>query len=136
MQIAQAAIAKAPVVGLGGGNTPWYASYYLAVYTDYDLQGDHVHNVYLEIWGDLGLIGLGLFGLLQGAGLITAIQAYRRTQEVHRLMMVGGWIGLAVVGLVDHYPWSLVMGQTLWMGLLATAMSEAPRPIDPENASG
>jgi len=125
-QIAQAAIARAPVIGLGAGNTPWYAAYYLATYTDYDLQGDHVHNIYLETWSDLGVIGLVLFGLMQGFGLFAAGQAYRRTGDVARLMMIGGWIGLAIVGLFDHYPWSLIMGQTLWVTLLAMAMAEAP----------
>lgn len=123
-QIAQSAIARAPLVGLGGGNTPWYASYYLVTYTDYDLQGDHVHNVYLEIWADLGLIGLVLFGLLHGVGLFAAIQSARRTQDIARWMMIGGWAALAVVAVVDHYPWSLVMGQTLWVAPLAVAMAE------------
>jgi O-antigen ligase len=123
-EIAQAAITKAPIIGLGGGNTPWYAAYYLEVYTDYDLQGDHVHNIYLETWGDLGLIGLVLFGLLQGIGLWAAVQAYRRTGDIVRLMMIGAWIALAIIGLFDHYPWSLVMGQTVWVALLAVPMSE------------
>jgi O-antigen ligase len=123
-QIAQAAIAKAPLIGLGGGNTPWYASYYLAVYTDYDLQGDHVHNIYLETWSDLGLIGLVLFIALQAFGLFASVQAYRRTGDVARLVMIGGWMALALVGFVDHYPWSLVMGQTLWIAPIAVAMGE------------
>lgn len=123
-QIAQAAIAKAPLIGLGGGNTPWYASYYLARYTNYDLQGDHVHNIYLETWADLGLIGLGLFACLQGFGLGAAVQAARRTGDVARLVLIGGWSALAVVGLADHYPWSLVMGQGLWMIPMAVAMGE------------
>ena len=123
-QIARAAIAKAPLIGLGGGNTPWYAASYIALYTDYDLQGDHVHNIYLETWGDLGLIGLVLFGALQGFGVFAAVQSYRRTGDVARLVMIGGWVALAVVGFVDHYPWSLVMGQTLWMVPLAVAIAE------------
>ena len=123
-QIAQAAITKAPLIGLGGGNTPWYAASYIAWYTDYDLQGDHVHNVYLETWGDLGLIGFVLFAALQGFGVFAAVQSYRRTGDVARLVMIGGWVTLAVVGFVDHYPWSMVMGQTLWMAPIAVAMGE------------
>jgi len=63
-------IREHPMLGVGAGNFPWQASYYL-MFTAFDLLGDHVHNIYLAAWAELGTIGL----LLYGAALLTGLGA-------------------------------------------------------------
>ncbi len=33
-----------------------------------------------------------------------------------------------VIGLLDHYPWTLIQFQTAWWGLLAVSLEQAPQP--------
>lgn len=122
-QIAQDIIEENTFVGIGAGNFPWYASYYLHNFTDYDLQGDHVHNIYLEIWSELGLVGLLLFVSMTLLGLFVA---WRQLASVSVPMTQIGWIGaviaLTVIGFVDHYPLTMIHAQTMWWGILALAV--------------
>jgi putative inorganic carbon (hco3(-)) transporter len=120
MDIAWDAIATHPMQGVGAGNFPWYASNYLYFRTDYDLKGNNVHNVYLTIWSELGLIGLVLFLLMLAAGTIVALQ----NRSVERIALLAGFLAWAVVAMVDHYSWTLLLTQTLWLGGLAVAIAQ------------
>jgi uncharacterized membrane protein YccC len=53
------------------------------------------------------------------SGIALAIKQYHS----ERLALIAGIIAFAVIGLVDHYPWTLIQTQTLWFGLLAIALS-------------
>lgn len=120
MEIAWDAIENHPIQGLGAGNFPWYASNYIFFRTDYDLKGNNVHNVYLTVWSELGLIGFGLFLAMLGAGTIAVL----RKGSPERIALLAGVIAWAVVGLVDHYAWTLVLTQSLWLGILAAAIAQ------------
>jgi len=123
-QIAQQAITERPLLGLGAGNFPWYASYYLHHFTDYDLRGDHVHNVYLSVLGELGIVGLGLFLVVLIVACYGIWQAIRHDPEpLARIALFGGIIAFAVVSFFDYYPWILIHTQFLWFGLIAVALS-------------
>ncbi|MCU0513713.1 MAG: O-antigen ligase family protein [Anaerolineae bacterium] len=135
-QIAVAAIQEQPILGVGGGNFPWYASFYLFYRTDYDLRGDNVHNVYLGIQAEQGLVGVSLFSLFGIFGIIRVIQNVRQDCDNGRIAFLGSVVALAVVGLVDHYPWTLLHGQVMWAGLLAVALCPAAAaPVRPVAAS-
>jgi O-antigen ligase len=118
-QIAQDAISKYPFHGVGAGNFPWYASVYIFYNTDYDLRGNNVHNIYLGILAELGIIGFGLFGV----NFISGIVAILRQRDIERLALLAGVVAFAIIGLVDHYPMTLLQTQTLWFSLLAMGMS-------------
>lgn len=118
-QIAWDAIQHYPMRGVGAGNYPWYAANYIHYKTDYDLRGDNVHNIYLGILADLGLIGFALFALMLVFGCWKAWRAV----DLSRVALLAGFLALAVVGLLDHYTWSLLLMQAYWLGLLAVAMS-------------
>lgn len=118
MEIAWDSIEKYPMQGLGAGNFPWYASNYLYFRTDFDLRGDNVHNIYLTVWSELGLIGFGLFLLMLGTGTIAALQ--KRSPET--MALLAAFLAWAVIGLVDHYAWTLILTQSLWLGLVAVAL--------------
>lgn len=131
MEIALDAIQNRPIQGIGMGNFPWYASNYIFYNTDYDLDGNNVHNIYLTVWSELGVIGLGLFiGMI-----ISGIGAILSKQSLERLVLLAGFVVWAVMGLFDHFMWTLVITQVLWFGILAVAMSgtvthKPPSPTD------
>lgn len=124
------AIGEAPLVGLGIGNFPWRATWYLQ-FTTYDLRGQPAHHVFLSAWAELGLVGLGLLVLTLVFGVEAALKAPRPSgkgetnaesdEALARVALLGGVIALAVIGLLDHYPWTLIQFQAVWWGLLAAA---------------
>ncbi|NWF67499.1 MAG: O-antigen ligase family protein [Chloroflexi bacterium] len=120
--------------GVGCGNFPWRASYDLRD-TEFDLRGDNVHQVLLSAWAELGLVG---FTLLVGAlifGLEAALRSLRSVADTReRAGLLAGVLALIVIGLFDHYPYSMFQMQLLWWGLLALALRPAPLP-QAENAA-
>ena len=124
--IAGVAIVESPVLGVGIGQYPWYASNYLFYNTDYDLRGTQVHNVYLGIAAELGLIGsviaVGVFSL----GLRAILNRCQQAPDPWRIACLGGVTALMIVGFVDHYPWTMIGFQALWFGLMALGM-QAPQ---------
>jgi hypothetical protein len=118
--IAQEAIREYPVLGVGSGNFPWYASHYLFFRTEYDLTGDHVHQVFTSAQAELGPPGLVLLMLILVLGVEAALR--HPTEEVDsasRYALLAGVIAFAVIGLFDHYTWSMLHFQALWWALLA-----------------
>ena len=70
LDFARQAIEESPILGVGIGNFPWKASYYLT-FTDFDLKGNNVHNIYLSAWAEMGTVGL----LLYAGGLVSGLWA-------------------------------------------------------------
>jgi hypothetical protein len=124
--IASLTIASQPLRGVGAGNFPWVASYYIHYETDYDLEGDNVHNIYLTLWAELGLVGCALFLLSVTAGMVAAAQhitATRPPENHERAALLAVVVAFMLIGLVDHYPVTLPQTTALWMSCLALALS-------------
>ncbi len=122
MTIALVAIDERPWLGVGSGNYPWYASAYLHYHTDYDLRGDYVHHIALAITAEYGFIGLGLFISFLFTGLEASLRALRQdTDPIPRLCLLGAIVAFAIIGLFEHYPWTLIHYQALWLGMMASA---------------
>jgi O-antigen ligase len=117
------AIGEKPLTGVGAGSFPWRSSAYLQE-TFFDLQGDNVHNIYLLVWAELGTPGLVLFLVAIAAGLRSAWVAVRRDRSSAGIALLASFVALAVVGLFDHYPYSLLHPSALWWTCLAAALSE------------
>lgn len=136
MQTAARAISDNPLVGVGAGNFPWRASYYLH-YANSPVRGNNVHQVVMSVWAELGLIGLSIFVLTMLLGLEAVYQRIRAGDGdvIGRSVLLAGFIALAIAGLFEHYPYTLIQMQTLWWGLLAIAMqpgdekSESAHPV-------
>ena len=111
------AVREFPIGGVGMGNFPWRSSYYL-VFTNFDLRGDNVHNIYLSAWAELGTVGLVLLLAALGSGVWAAL---RRPPDPHAAFLFAGFIALSAIGLLDHYPWTLIQFQAAWWGLLAAS---------------
>ncbi len=118
------AVQEFPIAGVGIGNFPWRASYYL-MFTSFDLRGDSVHNIYLSVWAELGTVGLALYGLALLAGLSAAARALWKRPDAHGALLLGGVVALLAIGLLDHYPYSLIQFQTALWGLLAAAGNDS-----------
>lgn len=123
-QIALEAIRQSPILGAGIGNYPWYASDYL-VKTDFDLRGQPVHNIFLSAWAELGVVGLGIFIAAIGLALLAGIKNLRQAMN-NKLdepflyaTAIAATCALLVIGLFDHYPWTLIQFQIPFWGLMA-----------------
>jgi O-antigen ligase len=116
LSIAYAAFEKSPALGVGIGNFAWYATYYLRYTLRVDMKGDNIHNVYLLALTELGIIGL----MLLLAGLFASISHI--PADPHRLALWGAVVALAVVGLFDHYTWSMLAYGGLWWGLMGVVL--------------
>lgn len=133
------AIRESPLVGLGIGNFPWRATWYLQ-FTAYDLQGQPAHHVFLSAWAELGLVGFALLVLALMFGVEAALRTpslpdrrgdligclyqpphYPDSDSLARAVLLGGVVALAVISLLDHYPWTLLHFQAAWWGLVAAA---------------
>ncbi|MBL8134183.1 MAG: O-antigen ligase family protein [Anaerolineae bacterium] len=119
------AIRERPLLGVGVGNLPWRASDYLRD-EFYDLQGDYVHQIYLAAAADLGLIGLALYGGALVCGMIAGIRAVRASRGVERTVraaLLSAALAFMIIGLFDHYPYTLLQPQTAFWGCLAAALT-------------
>lgn len=67
-----------------------------------------VHNLYWLIFGELGILGIAAYLLVLGAVVKTGWQRYWREGNIFMTAI----IPLLLIGLFDHYLWSL------WPGLL------------------
>ncbi len=105
-------IQERPLLGTGIGNytvaikqkDPSYAkaSEGKPAFSGWDLQPPH--NIYLLIWAELGLIGLLLF-------LIFLFYLFKLFVIRYSLLVL---LPLAILGLFDHYLWSLYAGVMLF----------------------
>jgi O-antigen ligase len=125
-------ITEFPLLGVGIGNFPWRASYYL-MDIPFDMRGDSAHNIYLSAWAELGTVG---FILLLGAIVAGVLTFWKQTSPytshearegefVERAVLFGGFVALCVIGIFDHYPWTLLHFQVLWWGGLAAAIGHS-----------
>jgi O-antigen ligase len=115
------AIDDVPFVGVGVGNFPWRASYFLQE-TDFDLRGDNVHQVMLSVWAELGVVGFGLTIAALILGFEAVLRGLHASTDKHAIFLLAGVIALTIIGLFDHYPWTLLHFQIAWWGLMAGAM--------------
>ncbi|MDX2077318.1 MAG: O-antigen ligase family protein [bacterium] len=118
ISIAYAVFEDEPVWGVGIGNFAWYSTYYLRYKMRVDMKGENIHNVYLLALTELGIIGL----VLMLAGLIVTITKFPK--DPYRLALWGGVVGLAMVGLFDHYTWSILAYGCLWWGIMAVVIGD------------
>ena len=95
----------------------------------------YAHNIVLDLWLRLGLIGLVLFALALGDSIKGGVRVWRRNPDrvvaSFALVLVGCW-GLLATGLLepllDEYRFATLFGVCL--GLLracVTSMNERPR---------
>lgn len=124
-QLNQAAIKlwqQSPIFGVGLGNFLVNLPEALPSRTVYFLQP--VHNIYLMVVAETGLVGLALFLLLiwkSIKGLVLSIMEKNKKKSLIRNTYSLPLLLILFLGLVDHYPLTLQQGQLLFVLLLSLA---------------
>jgi O-antigen ligase len=89
---------------------------------------DSVHNVPLLIVSELGLAGLILVGAMVAAVLVVSYRRWReRSAELWQGLVAGSLAALAVVGMLDHYLWSVPQGGLLGAWLVGWCLADEQR---------
>ncbi len=113
------------LAGFGLGN------YTLAVYKHLDrhLPGysyQPVHNIYLLIWAETGLIGIALFVFLLfsclARGLLAVAKPGPVNQALPQVIVLACLAALCGIGLFDHYPFTLYAGIMIFWLILALSI--------------
>lgn len=99
-----------PVIGAGAGNLMFAISE--RGVNERDVLP--VHNVYLYVWGETGLIGMALFVL--GCGSVLGVIS----QRPERLIWGGALLGLCVTMLFDNYWWAILPYRVLFFWVLGS----------------
>lgn len=141
-------IDDSPIIGIGGGNFISSASDYVlfpgALHEKKTLisEGSVAHNIYLEIWAEVGLVGLLLFltvliGCL-GAAVTASRQASRAGKSATATLY--GSLALAVIALATAYFFlSEQHGNKFWVllalcpAILSLQKNENDTPDHAEN---
>ncbi|PJF35824.1 MAG: hypothetical protein CUN49_08610 [Candidatus Thermofonsia Clade 1 bacterium] len=116
-------IARYPIAGTGIGTFAWEARD-LLVNSPYRglLRAENVHSVPLLILSELGAVG---FALWSAALLAWARAAWRFRRDVGRLALMAGVGALALIGLVDFYPFGIFSMHCLWLLLMGASAQGA-----------
>jgi O-antigen ligase len=108
-----------PIVGVGIGNFVSEMQKYSPVFLT-DWQYQPVHNVFLLIWSELGIVGLVLFILfLWKIFDFNSIVSHETiSKKKKRVVFRAIMFGFVIIMLFDHYFWDIQQGQImLWMVL-------------------
>jgi O-antigen ligase len=132
--IAGRAIAANPIVGLGNNNFTSSAKNYL-IAPGPTTRADQIvttpepaHNTFLEIWADLGIVGLALFLAIVGAALRSALAAGAILGKAgrHGDELLAKALVVAIVAMLSAYFFiSYQYSKQLWL-LLAFALAALP----------
>ena len=113
-------IQERPVFGWGYGNYKKFRAPYYARYPKADTDA-HAHNVYLQIWVDSGLLGLGTFIFLFGVILRKGWQIYcaisSEPLKSWALGLLLSVVGFLIGGLTQHNFGDAEVSIVLWASL-------------------
>jgi len=114
-------VIKSQPLGLGiAGYTAWMQTVYPGN-SGYFYQP--VHNIFLLIWSELGLIGIVLFLLLT---FLIFKENISVTYNDYRALFLAGLVAALVISVFDHYFWTSYSGILLF-GLSVAVLIERPR---------
>ncbi len=108
------------LLGVGVGNfVPWLMTQDL--HLDRHLY-QPVHNIYLLIYSEVGIVGIALF-LLFLAFLVYDFLKAKELKNLHNLSLALILASILLFGLFDHYLWTIQTGRLIFWGLLGLMAS-------------
>lgn len=124
------AIQSAPMLGIGGGNMPWYSAYWLFL-RDSPIQGNFPHNAALSMWAEFGLVGMLFWTGAIISGLFATFQVFKQKPPdfAYRAALFSGFIALIVTGLTEYYPVTMLQFMLGGWGFIAAALTPINRPM-------
>ncbi|PIZ98334.1 MAG: hypothetical protein COX77_04955 [Candidatus Komeilibacteria bacterium CG_4_10_14_0_2_um_filter_37_10] len=96
------------LLGVGLGNYTTYGYWLNQTHAAWDYQP--AHNLYLLVWSEIGLIGL----LILLGFILLVIKSLWPIDTVEKRIKLCLAITLLLIGLFDHYWWSLYNGIIIW----------------------
>lgn len=109
-------IIKSNPLGVGVGNQLLYAidsGFYQRVGLSRRIDWQPVHNIYLLIAAEIGIIGALAFLLFIAIVIFEKLKNRKLIENSTAIMML---VSLLLFGLVDHFPWTLQSGRLmLWL---------------------
>jgi O-antigen ligase len=123
------------IFGIGVGNFPWRASYYMADGRYFLRRGDNVHQVWLYALVETGAVGFALLLVMICAGVEGTLRNLRADRGLDRAALVAIALALGVIGLFDHYPWTMLQFKALWWGALAVGARPPCRDAQSSSSS-
>jgi O-antigen ligase len=118
LQVALSMIATHPLVGIGSGQFVLEMQKYSKIILEI-WQHQPVHNVFLLIWAELGILGLFIFLCFLWKLIRHNLKQKRSMWNIYMSAILFSFI---FIMLFDHYFWDIQQGQImLWMvmGLIA-----------------
>jgi O-antigen ligase len=134
--VASDLIRAQPWSGAGAGGAPWVAAQHL-----YDINspilGNYPHTAALALWADLGVIGLALWLMMVGGGVVAsfALLRQRPPDALARAALLAAFVAWFATGLTEYAPATLLHSQALGWGILAAALAPANRRMLESGAS-
>jgi len=130
-------LSKNPL-GIGLGNQVIYSvknSLYQIFGMDQIWQWQPIHNIYLLIGSEIGVLGLIVFLIFIAWFLIGLARSLikNRNPEISNLLLIVGLMLLSLLafGLFDHFPWTLQPGRLMFwliLGIILGIKGEVVRP--------
>ncbi len=105
----------------------WYGSFGLK----YSFQIQPIHNIYLLMMAETGILGLVVFLALLAVLFCEKFRAWLETKDSDPWFALVLVVGTLVFGLVDHFYWDLWSGQLMFWLALGILIGTGPRsPMD------
>ncbi len=125
-QMAVDLIKQSPIKGIGFGNYIWHLNQN-NIWKDYGFFYPHlfqpVHNIYLLIASEIGIVGLALF-------LILLFFIIRHSWNQNKNILLSTFYFLLSIflfwGFSDHFFWTIHQGQLIWWIVLGILASKPP----------
>lgn len=117
VNVSRETIANNPMIGVGMGQFVPSMQKYSQIFIS-GWQYQPVHNVFLLIWSELGVVDLILF-------ILILWKMFRVKQSSGNVIFKGILLGFIFIALFDHYLWDIQQGQImLWLVLGLTVQQD------------
>jgi hypothetical protein len=120
-------IAARPLFGVGEGQYYPSSPLFLSPQLAWTYGVENAHNFFLQVGGELGLVGLGLFAICLGAPLVRAGHALARDPRDWRLLGLASGVVVFLITCLTGHPFVVSqVAYPFWMqfGLMA-ALAES-----------
>lgn len=127
LRIAVRSIADHPLSGVGAGNA-------LAIehFPQTNFYPDYIHNVPLQLAVEVGVAGCVVW-LWICVGTTALLLCWRTRLTVWAMVFLCAWAVLAIISMIDGYPWAIESGRLLTvttLALLQKSLNPAPDTSD------